>query len=77
MTEVIRELKALKKNKFRPIGWKKIISDLTGFGVSYVEKVFAGNRYNEKVACETITFFNSEKARIRLVLKVAKESGKP
>jgi len=72
MTEVIKELKALKKSQFRPIGWKKIIANLTGFGISYVEKVFDGNRYNEIIALATITFFNSEKARLRLVVKESK-----
>ncbi len=72
MTEVINEVKTLKKQKFRPEDWKKKIADFTGFGESYVEKVFYGQRYNQKVAFEIISFFNAEKMKLLTELKLVK-----
>ena len=72
MIVVINEIKSLKKGKFRPDDWRKKIADFTGFGESYVEKVFYGSRYNKKVAFQIISFFNSEKIKLRSELKLAK-----
>jgi len=72
MTEIIDEVKTLKLNKFRPKNWKKNIAELTGFGESYVEKFFAGSRYNLKVSFEIISLFNSEKQKLLSELEMAK-----
>ena len=72
MTIVVKELSNLKKSKFRPKGWKKIVAELTGFGESYVGKVFNGIRFNKKIALGIISVFCDEKRKLHLEVKLAK-----
>ena len=68
----VRELSNLKKKRYRPEGWKRIVAELTGFGESYVGKVFNGIRFNKKIALAIISVFCNEKRKLHLEIKLAK-----
>ena len=69
---VVKELSNLKKKSYRPDGWKRIVAELTGYGESYVGKVFNGIRFNKKIALAIISVFCNEKRKLHLEIKLAK-----
>lgn len=73
MKELKKLVEQCKNGDFRPDEWISKISEKTGFGESYVEKVFYGKRFNKKIALEIVRFFNEEEEKFNNEIKNLKK----